>query len=277
MIVDVEGSGEMRLLHAEPNVLTVREGEPPKLFSVEFADGSIVLANGPGLVNIQVGQPSFADLGGLSTLNVALPYTGCGWVVQGPSDLIVDDRHEFAPLASYETPVPFFTSLAGSGKATIVVDALQQCRLVEAFDIWDKPNLARLRFKVQSMSSVVELDSTFADGERRKAGVACHLNAAQFDAAIPPENHGLRLRKIYDRFHGRQRARVMVDGQFVGWWFEGGEDRKNRWHVSDFGIPAEITQRLESVRITIDPPAGVALWSVSRMEIFALLPTDHRG
>ena len=87
---------------------------------------------------------------------------------------------------------------------------------------------------------------------------------------IITENKGLILRKRFDRFHGRQRARVFVDGQFAGWWYEAGENRIHRWGVTDFGIDGRFTKGKDSVLITIEPPAGVPLWSVSRLDLFAL-------
>ena len=63
---------------------------------------------------------------------------------------------------------------------------------------------------------------------------------------------------------------MFVDGVFAGVWYEPGEDRVRRWHVSDFGVEASLSAGKTQVRITIEPPAGVALWSLSQFELFAL-------
>ena len=89
--------------------------------------------------------------------------------------------------------------------------------------------------------------------------------------AIDPTNQGVILEKWFDQFHGRQRARVFVDGEWVGWWYEPRENRKNRWAVSRFGIPESFTSGKSMVRIRVEPPAGVPLWSVSRIDVICLV------
>ena len=272
VIVDVEGSGEMRLMHAEPDVLTVREGEPPQMFCPKFEDGSIVLAEGPGPTHIQVAFPFIPNLSSAKSEEVTLPIRGCGWLIGASNRVVVDDLHEWSPDPSPQFPVPYRLGAEGSGWVTVVPVSNLRCELASAFDIDDDAGRRTHHFQVQNLSAVRVLESQFEDGAVRAASVACHLNAAEFEVEFPSNNIGILLRKIYDRFHGRQRARVLIDGIFAGWWYEPGEDRKYRWHVSDFGVPASLTEGKAKVRITVDPPAGVALWSLSRIEVYVLRP-----
>jgi hypothetical protein len=92
-----------------------------------------------------------------------------------------------------------------------------------------------------------------------------------FEVELPLSCQGLRLRKTYDRFHGRQRAWVKVNGRRVGMWYAPVEDRGRRWAVAEFGIEPEHLPESGSVRIAIDPPAGTPLWSYSDLEIYALV------
>ena len=105
VIVDVEGPGEMRLMHAEPDVLTVREGEPPQMFCPKFEDGSIVLAEGPGPTHIQVAFPFIPNLSSAKSEEVALPIRGCGWLIGASNRVVVDDLHEWSPDPSPQFPV----------------------------------------------------------------------------------------------------------------------------------------------------------------------------
>jgi hypothetical protein len=271
VIVDVEGFGIMRLVAAESPVLSVRwEGEPQE-FTSDFTNGSIVLAIGSGDICVQVikGRTEPAQGG---SIRASGNYYGCGWVIGASSEFIVDDRHDFAPPPSEQFPVPFFRSIKGHGNWSIIPDASVTCGLVDSFSVHDDEALKARGFNVQNISRISTLESEFADGTKFTHPVASHLNACEFTAFIPADNEGLVIRKTYDRFHGRQRARVFVDGSFAGWWYEPGEDRVRRWHVSDFGIAAELTEGKSEVRIVVDPPAGVALWSIAKYDLFALRP-----
>lgn len=273
VIVDVEGSGVMRLVHAVPPVLLIRSENLYPEFTPEFKNGAIVLANGSGEVFVQVLAGRNGSVVG-EPLEVDGNYEGCGWVIESPKRFSIDNRHELAPEPDLNFPVPFFRSIAGPGTRTIVPCKAMRCDLVDQFDIGDALALKAHDFKVQNLSKLTEMSSTYSDGTSRTAMVASHLNVASFRVTIPAENSGLILRRTYDRFHGRQRARVHVDGNCVGWWFEGGEDRNSRWHVSDFGIPSGVSAGKSTIQIAIDPPAGVALWSISRIEVFALVDTE---
>jgi len=100
--------------------------------------------------------------------------------------------------------------------------------------------------------------------------ILSHLNEASFTVQTPTETEGLILVKIYDRFHGRQRARVLVDGTDTGIWYEPHQDRTHRWAWGYYGIPKEHLKPNETQTITIDPPSGTPLWSVGRIEVWNL-------
>jgi hypothetical protein len=197
-------------------------------------------------------------------------YSGAGWLVGGEGKWQLDDRNEWVEPKG---PAPIFRSAKGKGRLQVVADTRTRCILADAWDIDDADALKQRGWTVQNMSKLRPLDSRFADGSSRNAMVASHLNAGHWTSPIPPDNMGIVLRRYYDRFHGRQRARIHVDGETVGVWYEPREDRIQRWAVSDFGIPATSTVGKSSLRITVDPPSGVSLWSVSRVEVWALKST----
>jgi hypothetical protein len=271
VIVDVEGFGIMRLLASDPPVLSVRCEAEPQEFCPEFENGSIVLATCSGEVSVQVLKGRSEPVDG-QPFQASGSHDGCGWVVQASTVFTVDDRHELAPMPAEGLPIPFFRNVRGNGNWSIVPASSVFCEPADSFSIDDENGLKQRGFKVQNITAVSFLESEFSDGTRLGAPVASHLNLATFAVSVPEDNQGLILRKTYDRFHGRQRARVFVDGVFAGWWYEAGEDRKRRWHSTDFGIDAKLTAGKSQVQITIDPPAGVALWSMSRYEVFAMRP-----
>jgi hypothetical protein len=118
---------------------------------------------------------------------------------------------------------------------------------------------------VQNESEIFELE-----GRMHRS----HLNRMSFDISIDPQNTGVLLRRTYDRFHGRQRARVLVDGVAIGYWYAPIEDRKNRWAEDEFFLPMYFTSGKPKVRVEIDPPAGTPLWSVSDYRVFSVKETS---
>jgi len=84
---------------------------------------------------------------------------------------------------------------------------------------------------------------------------------------------GLVLRRLYDSFHGRQRARVMVDGKFQAWWYDPRQDRASRWRWSQVGLDVPLVKN-QVVSVVIDPPTGTALWTASRYEVLALIDSQ---
>jgi hypothetical protein len=267
VLMDLEGSGEFRVERTTVALQSVVDGrlfEGPSSFS-----RSLLLSTtetGSVAVAVRTGGPSG------KSRTVKLPFEGCGWVTGCSEPFKVDGLHEWAPAPDEFLAVPFFLRVEGTGEAEIVVVLGVEGRLVDSFDISDEAALKHRLWRVQNISKVSELNSSFADGTTFRSSVASHLNSASWTLKVPEGCQGLRLRRTYDRFHGRQRARVLVDGQVVGWWYDPGQDRVHRWAESEFGIQGEFLAGRSEVVITIDPPAGAPLWSIGRMETFAFTP-----
>jgi hypothetical protein len=268
VVADIEGSGFAWVEKANCPLLAIRDEEEADGFQWSYTTSLTVVALEPGEVSIASYHPA-APAQLEAGIDVGLPYTGSGWLLSATGSVIVDDRHERGPLPSREFPLPFFSRLEGEGGANIVPSSART-ELIDAFEIGDSAAVLARRFSAQNMSKLVELDSCFRDGTQRRAMVASHLNRASWHMDVPETAQGLRLRRIYDRFHGRQRARVFIDGDYVGYWYEPEQDRKCRWHVSDFGVPESFVAGKRSIEIAIDPPPGTPLWSISRMEAYAV-------
>ena len=271
VIADVEGIGMIRILHSDPPLQLIGPHDEVELFDATFLNGAIVLANGPGDVCIEILLGRTELVTGTSVV-VENAYDGCGWVVHSDGEMQIDHRQDIAPKASADFPVPFFTKVQTQSVVKIIKAAGVHCIKIDSFDISDTISLKSRNFKVQGMSALISLSGSFPDGTSHVGLVASHLNVATFSVVIPPNCNGLILRKTFDQFHGRQRARVLVNDKFVGWWYLPAEDRNHRWKTSDFGIDGAALNGLTEVVISIDPVAGSALWSVSKMEIFALVP-----
>ncbi len=237
---------------------------------LEFEPGggcAHTLAPGSSCIFVLVGPPEPLPSSHVALEGMEGAFEGCGWVVGAEGSLRVDDRREIAPVPSPETPVPFM--MRAEADRLDIVRRPFRTRLLDRFCVDDAQALAQRSFRVQNISDCTALDSTFADGTPHVARVASHLNTAAWNVDVPPGCHALLLRKTYDRFHGRQRARVMIDGHPAGWWYDPVEDRSRRWGVSDFLVPSALCQ--PGVReISVDPVAGSPLWSITALEVFGI-------
>jgi hypothetical protein len=127
---------------------------------------------------------------------------------------------------------------------------------------------------VQNESDVAELTSSFEGCAYRDLVTMTHrsnLNRLSFTAALASSNRGVYLRRVYDQFHGRQRARVSVDGKFVGIWYTAEENRTCRWAEREFFIPEAFVRGKSSVRIEIDPPASTPLWDAAEYRVLCVV------
>lgn len=267
VIADVEGFGRFTVLKAEASFLTYADEVGSDMFRGTYEQSLTICATEHGEVSVAVQQGPLPEIGTGAELVSGL-VQGAGWVLHAAGELEIDERKESAPEPAPDLPIPFFRSARCSGTMTIALASVT-CEFIDGFTIDDAAALKARDFKVQNISDVTLLDSFFPNGAAREAAVASHLNTASWNCNILLGTTGLIVRKIYDRFHGRQRARVLIDGEFVGWWYEPREDRLTRWGIADFGIDGRWLEGKTEIRISIDPPPGTPLWSVSEIQVFA--------
>lgn len=274
VILDIEGGGRFHVA-GPPDATVEIDGKPIPTLKEGVFERSI-------LVTKPAGRRAFV----MATSGPELPlpnpeifevegyYEGCGWVVAAPGRFVVDDGDDGGDGTNPLYPTPFFRYARASGKMQILADRTTRTEPIDHFSIADDEALKARNWKVQNISAITRLSSRNDFDQAFERSVASHLNRASWTVAIPPDNKGLILRKLYDRFHGRQRARVLVDGEMAGWWYEPGQDRERRWGISQFGIPSELTRSKERIEIAIDPPGGAPLWSIALYDLLALLPAN---
>lgn len=154
-------------------------------------------------------------------------------------------------------------------------------RLVEtdSMEVVDPASRAAHKLASQNESEPILLESCF-EGRgyktHHRAYHACHLNTMEFTLKVDPRNRGVLLRRTYEQFHGRQRARVLVDGELAGIWYTPEENRFCRWAERDFFIPERQARGKTELRVALDPPAGSPLWSASSYKALCVL-CGHRS
>lgn len=264
VVADIEGSGRFEI---KGEVEIHIDGE--KGVEAVFTEHLLVLAHHG--VECEVLALLGPDPGKGRSVKVSDTVEGCGWVTASGAPLEIDSNRVLVEPPSPHFPIPYFQSVKSDGEFRVCRDKGATTRVTDCFDTSDLAALKQRDWKVQNGSDLFDLKSLFSDGSEHEAMHMSHLNTASWTVKIPRENDGLVLRKLYDRFHGRQRARVLVDGRHAGWWYEPEQDRSARWAWATFGVPKELTHGKSEVRLSIDPPAGVPLWDVSRLEILAIL------
>ena len=93
-------------------------------------------------------------------------------------------------------------------------------------------------------------------------GVA-HRGASEFSVAIKAGNAGVRLRRRSDQLHGRQRARVFVDGERVAEydWYVADRNPHRRWLEEEFEIPLRYTRGKDRIRIRLEHLGEAPAWT----------------
>lgn len=238
VVAEFEGAARVVLLKSSPS-LTIEGDDYVLVTAADGDDVDLVVTNGPSNLQFDISATEFV---------------GCGWVAADDAPATVDG----IKIVLSHVPTPFFFGFSS--------DRACRFRPIDAAAIelnrWriDDPTLAKtIGFRVKNLSKITALP----DG----TPVASHLNAMHWRVSVPDGVEALMLQKTYDRFHGRQRARVLVDGAMRGWWYAPDEDRLNRIATTRFAAPVDGGR---CVDITIDPPAGAPLWSVSEMVVYGI-------
>lgn len=208
-------------------------------------------SSGSGFVtNLQGSAPP-------ETLKSAEPFAGqvmgSGWAVVSRECLIDGIRHNFCA----ELAVPFLLSFEGTAKH--LLKASQSVIKIAEFSPNRPDSLKAVNWRVQNGSDIFEFDGQ---------PIQFHLNAAHFEVEVPENAIAIVIRQIQDQFHGRRRARILLNDNLVGWWSEPNENRAQRVCQSIFGIGAQHLKPGSRNTIEIDPPSGAPLWSWGRTEVF---------
>ncbi len=297
VLADVEGCGSFRVDSPIETLSVSVDDTCVDWFEGSYDHSLLVTTSKPGSYQIEVAAERTESLTG--SVQDGEKFEGCGWIVGAEQIFDLDGEHGDCGLGigdwggaqhrklqreisadpgvnppqstipDPQFPLPFFRHATGKGLRVIM--AAETSHLVDAFDLSDESALRGRGWQVQNVSKLFDLDSCFPNGTSHQGQVLSHLNAASWRVAIPARCRGLIVRKLYDAFHGRQRARVLVDGHFAGWWYEPWQDRTCRWRWARFGIEPRLLEGKTEATITVDPPAGSPLWSVSRIEVLGLM------
>ncbi len=98
-------------------------------------------------------------------------------------------------------------------------------------------------------------------------------SAYEFTVRIDPENQGLLLRRLFDQGIPDQRAKIEVDGEPAGIWFNAGRNKWKIWAEDEFMIGTELTAGKDEIMIRITPLSPV--FTACEYQVLSLVLNDE--
>lgn len=124
----------------------------------------------------------------------------------------------------------------------------------DAVDVGDPSSEATHGYTSTDAAPTPVLDSVFEgddDDVRVRDSGRDVRGSSRFTVAISALNEGVVLRRRFDRGLGRQTARVRVDGQAAGIWYDVRSNPVQRWAESDFWLARSLTAGKSQIAIEL--------------------------
>lgn len=185
-----------------------------------------------------------------------------GWIISAKAEVFVDGLGSFTPELLQLGPIPVLDSAYSQLPFEFIPDPKEatQCLEVAALNLKESPILR----SIKNTSAPISVPAP--DGSTLTA--VMQLNDMVFEINLDQDERSIVIDRQYDRFHGKQRARVCVWSNAErnllhdGIWYEPEEDRKNR--VANSRYVANLAEPSRCVHLVIAPPSGAPLWSMIR-------------
>jgi hypothetical protein len=145
--------------------------------------------------------------------------------------------------------------------------------LTDRFPVGDYASQLSHGFEAEE-GAVVSLSSAFRgdSSDVNVSSVGMKARQMRFRLAIDPQNRGVRVRRLTDLAAGTQRALVTVDGAAAGWWQTADVNPFKRWGVSDFELPAALTEGKSSIDVVVDATLSPHPWNAYEYQALSHLP-----
>nr|WP_239003477.1 glycoside hydrolase family 172 protein [Nocardia panacis] len=91
-----------------------------------------------------------------------------------------------------------------------------------------------------------------------------------FRLRIPPDNHGVMLRRISDQIASNQSALVLVDDKPAGTWLQARGNDIHRWLEDAYLLPESTTAGKAEITVTLVPTPGAPPWTATQYSADAL-------
>lgn len=224
---------------------------------ISFQERAQVLEECRGAIIVH--SPTKPILGGMPTISTTQT-DAPGWITSAKAAVEVDKLGNYAPEVIQLGPIPVLDQAASSEPFAFTPSPPQSTHSIEvsAERIKDAPILKSIKNTSAPISVPDQSGSILT--------TVMQLNDMVFEIELIEDHQTIVIDRLYDRFHGKQRARVVIWSipervvLHEGIWYEPQEDRQNR--VANSRYVANLSQTSNSVQIVIAPPSGSPLWSM---------------
>jgi len=205
------------------------------------------------------------------------PFAGCIYDVHIRGGGLKDNYYRL-PSAYYrfhlEAPIPFYQSIDARIQHGEMSNILSNYSSLAFCYLKKKPVLVQTDFIKVANRVNAGMHCYCADSDHEEIFVASspegnYMDVAEssggylhkggtitFEAAVDPDNCGIRLRRRLDQKYGRQGAKVYIDGEYAGFWYEADKNEYLRWYDSDFDIHPALTKGQTKITVLLDITAG---------------------
>lgn len=113
------------------------------------------------------------------------------------------------------------------------------------------------------------------ESPHRRGFTVCEHNAPYtFTVRVDPESSAVMLRRLFDQSVPDQQARIEVDGETAGTWFNPGRNKWKIWAEDDLILDPRLTAGKRSLRIRVVPLSSV--FSAVEYKVFSIVtPEDE--
>ncbi len=144
--------------------------------------------------------------------------------------------------------------------------------LVDSIEVGNAESEDKHHYKVSGNSTEKQLTSTFegitsdinfTDIGRENKGVS------SFDADVSGAINGIRIYRTFNWSQINQKAKVFVDGEYVGIWFNPGFNNFQKWREDAFLVPQSFVKGKSRVNLKFVPENDTTVWTEYQYKIYA--------
>jgi len=106
--------------------------------------------------------------------------------------------------------------------------------------------------------------------DRRSFTVCEHREPYEITVAVDPGHRAVMLRRLFDQSVADQHARIEVDGETAGVWFNAGRNRWKIWCEDDLVLDPRRTRGKSRIRIRVVPLG--ACFTACEYTVFSIVP-----
>lgn len=200
------------------------------------------------------------------------PFAGCVYDVYKLGGGLKENFYRL-PAAYYrfhlEAPIPFYRYIDAriqhgaysniqSRYSSLAICYMQKKIVLNQCDFISTGNEASRsmhKYSASDETKQIEVyspcEGNYADTFEMQKGLVHKSSEIRFQVAIDPLNEGIKIRRRIDQKLGRQKAKVFLDNEYVGTWYDTEINPHLRWYDSDLDISAKFTSGKSEIDVLL--------------------------